>query len=90
LLAGELAEFVTALAHRIASFPQTALALIKERVNAIALAPAGDFSRDSGLFSEAAGKPQAQSRTRAAMALGFQTRDAEMDLAGMLPRLAED
>ena len=40
---------------------------VKDRVNAIALAPADDFRRDSDLFGESVRKPEAQSRIRAAM-----------------------
>src|SRR3954469_2343698 len=47
LPAAELDDFVRSLAHRIARFPAAALAAIKERVGAIALAPIEDFRRDS-------------------------------------------
>jgi enoyl-CoA hydratase/carnithine racemase len=47
----ELGEFVSALAHRIAGFPAAAHAAVKDRVNAIALAPAADFRPDSDLFA---------------------------------------
>src|SRR6185503_9879236 len=50
LPAAELGEFVGALAHRIAAFPAAGHAAGKERVDAIALAPADDFPRDSDLF----------------------------------------
>jgi hypothetical protein len=55
----------------------------------IALAPAEDFRRDSDLFGEGVHNPEAQSRIRAAMKRGFQTRDAEMALARMLGDLAD-
>jgi len=84
-----LGQFVTSLAHRIAGFPASARSVIKDRVNAIALAPAEHFRRDSDLFGEAARNPQAQGRIRAAMERGFQTRDAEMDLARMLRDLVD-
>jgi enoyl-CoA hydratase/carnithine racemase len=61
---------------------------VKDRVNAIALAPADDFRRDSDLFGEGVRDPEAQSRIGAAMQRGFQTREAEMDLARMLGDLA--
>jgi enoyl-CoA hydratase/carnithine racemase len=89
LPAGDLGTFVGALAHRIAGFPASALALIKDRVNAIALAPAAEYGRDSGAFGQLAGEPQAQGRTREAMARGFQTRTAELDLPKMLPDLGK-
>jgi hypothetical protein len=34
------------LAHRIAGFPAAGQVAVKDRVNAIALAPVGDFRRD--------------------------------------------
>ena len=89
LPAKALGEFVTALAHRIAGFPAASLAMVKERVNAIGLAAATDFRRDSDLFLEVARNPETQSRIRAAMKRGFQTRDWELDLARLLPGLAD-
>jgi enoyl-CoA hydratase/carnithine racemase len=89
LPASALGEFVTSLARRIAGFPTASLATLKERVNAIALAPAADFRRDSDLFLECARNPEAQRRMEAAMKRGFQTRGWEMELARMLPDLAE-
>jgi enoyl-CoA hydratase/carnithine racemase len=58
LPAAELGEFVHALAHRIAEFPAAGHAAVKDRVNAIALAPADDFRRDSDLFGEGVGHPE--------------------------------
>jgi len=84
-----LGGFVTSLAHRIAAFPAAGLSMLKERVNAIALAPAEDFRRDSALFLELGSQPETQSRIEAAMKRGFQTRDAEMDLDRMLSELVE-
>ncbi|WP_167448925.1 enoyl-CoA hydratase/isomerase family protein [Mesorhizobium hawassense] len=87
LPAAALGEFVASLAHRIAGFPSAAQAQIKERVNAIALAPAAEFRSDSDRFGEAARNPDAQGRIQTAMKHGFQTRDAELDLAQMLEDL---
>jgi hypothetical protein len=84
-----LGDFVSSLAHRIAAFPAVGLALVKERVDAITLAPAADFRRDSDLFLEAARDPETQGRIRTAMKRGFQTRDAEMDLGRMVADLAD-
>jgi len=86
LPAAELGDFVQSLAHRIASFPAFGLSVIKERVNAVALAPADDFRRDSSLFLDCVRKPEAQNRIKAAMKRGFQTREAEM----ALPRMLDD
>ena len=82
-----LGDFVKSLAHRIASFPAAGHLVVKDRVNAIALAPAEDFRRDSDLFAEGVRNPEAQSRIQAAMKRGFQTREAEMTLAQVLGEL---
>jgi enoyl-CoA hydratase/carnithine racemase len=89
LPANALSDFVTSLAHRIARFPTSGLVAVKERVNAIALAPVEDFRRDSDLFAEGARNPEAQERFQAALRRGFQTRDAEMDLARLLGDLPD-
>ena len=84
LPADALDDFVTSLAHRIAKFPATGFGLVKDRVNAIALAPVEDFRRDSDLFGEGSRNAEAQSQFQAAFQRGFQTREAEMDLARLL------
>jgi len=87
LPASELGDFVSSLAHRIASFPAAGQVVVKERVNAIALAPVEDIRRDSDLFIEGVRSREFQERMQAAMKRGFQTRDAEMPLARMLADL---
>jgi enoyl-CoA hydratase/carnithine racemase len=87
LPANALGEFVRSLAHRIARFPASGLVAVKDRVNAISLAPVEDFRRDSDLFGEGVRKPDAQGRLQAALKHGFQTRDAELDLARLLGEL---
>jgi enoyl-CoA hydratase/carnithine racemase len=89
LPAKALDDFVRSLAHRIAGFPVAGLVVVKERVNAIALAPADDFRRDSDLFGEGVRNPETQKLIQAAIKRGFQTRDAEMDLGKLLGTLAE-
>jgi enoyl-CoA hydratase/carnithine racemase len=84
LPAAELGAFVASLAQRIASFPAAGRAVIKERVAAIALAPAEDFRRDSDLFGEGVRTEQSQARIRAAFERGLQTRDAELDLTRII------
>jgi hypothetical protein len=88
LPAAVLRGFVKSLARRIAGFPASGLAVIKERVNAVTLAPAADFRRDSSLFIDGVRNPEAQRRIKAAMKRGFQTREPEMALARMLADLA--
>jgi enoyl-CoA hydratase/carnithine racemase len=88
LPAAALGDFVRSLAHRIAGFPAAARVAVKDRVDAIALAPAEDFRRDSDRFGEGVRDPEAQARFAAAMKRGFQTRDGELALARMLGELA--
>jgi hypothetical protein len=71
LPAASLADFVSSLAHRIASFPEAGHIAAKDRVNAIALAPVDDFHRDSDLFGEEVRKPEAQRRILAVRSTGF-------------------
>ena len=89
LPAKALGDFVRSLAHRIAGFPAVGQVVVKERVNAIALAPVEDFRRDSDLFSEGVRNPEAQQRIQAALKRGFQTRDAEISLGRLLGDLAD-
>lgn len=85
----ELDDFVKSLAHRIARFPAAGQAVVKERVNAIALPTVEDISRDSDLFLEGTRTNDYQQLMQAAMKRGFQTRDAEMDLARLVSDLDE-
>src|ERR1041384_8144007 len=87
LPARELGDFVRSLAHRIASFPAAGHAVVKDRVNAIALASAEDIQRDSDLFLEGVSAPEYQRRMQVAMKRGFQTRDAEMNLGQLVADL---
>jgi enoyl-CoA hydratase/carnithine racemase len=79
-----LSQFVSSLAHRIARLPAAGAEAVKDRVNAIALAPVEDFRRDSDLFGEQVRAPDAQRLIATALKQGFQTRDAELDLGHML------
>ena len=89
LPADSLGEFVRSLAHRIGGFPAVGRAALKDRVNAITLAPADDFRRDSDLFLECARHPETQRRIRVAMTRGFQTHDGEMALTNMVGSLVD-
>jgi enoyl-CoA hydratase/carnithine racemase len=88
LPAGELDAFVSSLAHRVAGFPTAGRAAIKDRIDAISLAPAADYRRDSDLFLEVARTAEAQHRIGAAAKHGFQTRDGEFAMGGWLGDLA--
>jgi enoyl-CoA hydratase/carnithine racemase len=89
LPAAELTGFVEALALRIARFPAAGQVTVKDRVNAIGLAPADEFRRDSDLFLEGTRTDSFQQLTRTALKRGFQTREAELDLARLVGELDE-
>jgi enoyl-CoA hydratase/carnithine racemase len=88
LPADGLADFVSSLAHRIASFPAAGHVAVKERVNAISLAPLDEFRRDSDSFGAGVRRTETQRLIERAMERGLQTRDGEMHLAKMLVDVA--
>ncbi len=87
LPAAELTDFVKSLACRIARFPAAGHVTVKDRVNAIGLAPVEDIRRDSDLFLEGTRTNVFQELTQDAMRRGFQTKEAEMDLARLVSDL---
>ena len=89
LPAADLNDFVKSLAHRIARFPAGGHVAVKDRVNAITLAPVEEFRRDSDLFGESNRQPEVQGRLQAAMERGFQTREGEINLGRLLGELGE-
>lgn len=89
LPADEIDEFVSSLAQRIGKFPAAGHAVVKERVNAIALPTVDEIRRDSDLFLAGTRTNEFQELTKAAMKRGFQTRDAEMDLARLVGEINE-
>jgi enoyl-CoA hydratase/carnithine racemase len=90
LPADALGDFVSSLAHRIAGFPAGGRVTVKDRVNAIALAPVADFRRDSDLFAELVRDPGAQSLIASALDHGLQTRDGELALGHVLGHLSDE
>jgi enoyl-CoA hydratase/carnithine racemase len=88
--ADSIDNFVRSIAHRIARFPASGRAVIKDRVNAITLAPVEDIRRDSDLFAERMRSSAAQNKTAAAMKRGFQSREGEISLARMLGDLTDE
>lgn len=84
LPAAELSDFVKSLAHRIATFPAMGHAVVKERVNAICLPTVEDIRRDSDLFLEGTRTNEFQQLTAAALRIGFQTRETEMNLGQLV------
>ena len=87
LPADEIDEFISSLAHRIAKFPAAGHAVVKERVNLITLPSVDDIRRDSDLFLEGTRSPEFQELTRSAFENGFQTREAEMNLAKLVSEI---
>jgi enoyl-CoA hydratase/carnithine racemase len=87
LPADKLTPFVNSLAFRIAKFPASGRAIIKERVNAIALASIEDIQYDSDLFIKGAVSQEFRQITEAAIKQGFQTPKGELSLARMLGNL---
>jgi enoyl-CoA hydratase/carnithine racemase len=84
LPADGLGGFVHSLAHRMARFPAAGQVAVKDRVNAISLAPVEDFRRDSDLFGEEVRAPDAQRLIATALKHGLQTPDAELALGRVL------
>ena len=70
-------------------FPAAGHVVVKERVNAIALPTVEDICRDSDLFLAGTRTNEYQQLMQAAMKRGFQTREAEMDLARLVSDLDE-
>jgi enoyl-CoA hydratase/carnithine racemase len=87
LPASELANFVSSLAHRIAKFPASGRATVKERVNAISLPSIEDFRRDTELFYQGVQNGDYQDWMQAALKLGFQNREVELNLVKTLGKL---
>jgi enoyl-CoA hydratase/carnithine racemase len=87
LPAADLGEFVTVLARRIGAFPVAGFVAVKERVNAISLAPAEDFHHDSDQFGERVGDSETQLLMQTAFERGLQTPQGEIALASMLSDL---
>ncbi len=84
----ELEPFVARLARRIASFPAEAIALAKEAVNAAERPTAEGLLDEAHCFNRSLATAAARERMERFLALGGQTREVELDLAGLVERLA--
>ena len=83
----ELADFVNALARRIAHFPQGGIADAKSRVNAVTLPEIDALAEDSRLFVAGVSRPDSQARVAALFQRGLQTDGPVEDDLGQ--RLAD-
>ena len=81
LPADALGPFVEQLAHRIASFPASAIALAKAAVHAAELPTVEGLLEEAHYFNQTLATPEAQERMAAFMAAGGQTY--EVELAGI-------
>ncbi len=87
LPAGEIGPFVTALAHRIASFPAAAVRLAKRSVDAVTQPLADGLAEEGYLFQTLIRTPEARAAMARFLAIGGQTREGELrvaDLSGQL------
>ena len=84
----DLDSFVTALARRIASFPPAGVRAAKHVVNDLTLPGEDEFRADAQRFQQLVATPEAQSRIRALLAEGLQTRGpAELELPSHIASL---
>ena len=86
----EIAPFVDALARRIASFPQTALELAKQSVNAAELPLAEGLVEEGYLFAKLLRTEEAQVNMRRFLDLGGQTREGELHMGDLCEKLGAD
>jgi enoyl-CoA hydratase/carnithine racemase len=84
----ELGPFVERLARRIASFPAEAIALAKASVDAAERPIVEGLIEEAHYFNQTLATAPAQERMARFLALGGQTRDVELDLGGLVDRLA--
>ena len=85
----ELGPFVERLAFRIASFPAEAIALAKAAVDAAERPTVDGLLEEAGCFNRSLASAGARRRMARFRELGGQTRAAELDLGGLVARLAE-
>jgi enoyl-CoA hydratase/carnithine racemase len=89
LPADELDDFVSTLAHRIASFPASAIAFAKESLNAAGGDLVEGLLEEAHQFNRTLATPAAQERMRRFMDMGGQTPEGERDLAALVRKLSD-
>ena len=84
----KLDAFVDDLAHRIAKFPYKGLMDIKDRINAISLAPVDDYRKDAEMFFQATQTSETKDRFKTISGKGFQSPgETELNLGDALGSL---
>jgi len=87
----ELTPFVEGLAFRIAGFPAEAIALAKKSVqNAQNLPIVEGLFEETALFAQSLTTAAARDRMKRFMEMGGQTRAVELDLTGLMKKVAEE
>lgn len=84
---GEVGPFVDALARRIATFPPQAIALAKRAVEAAEGPTREGLLEEAWCFQQTLGLEETKSRLAQFLKHGGQTREVELELAGVLDRL---
>jgi enoyl-CoA hydratase/carnithine racemase len=85
----EIGPFVERLAYRIAGFPAQAIALAKASVGSAELTTAEGLIEEAHFFNQSVATDAAQKRMKKFLELGGQTREVELDLTGLVEKLAE-
>jgi len=85
----EIGPFVESLAYRIASFPAEAIGLAKASVNSAELPTAEGLIEEAHFFNQSVATDAAQKRMKKFLELGGQTREVELDMSGLVEKLAE-
>ena len=85
-----IGPFVERLARRIASFPQPAVRLAKESVNAAARPLIDGLYEEAYLFERLLRTDEAKRNMQKFLELGGQTREAELHMGELCARLGED
>jgi enoyl-CoA hydratase/carnithine racemase len=83
----QLGPFVERLAYRIASFPAEAIALAKEAVAAAEQPTIGGLLDEWHCFLRAAATKEAHERMKQLLEMGGQTREGELLLGEVMPKL---